>query len=59
MNLATVTEVVDPENENTTLPPPFARLDPDTGIFTYSPGESVDTVFPCKYNFTNLFSCTM
>ena len=45
--VATVTEVVDPENA--TLPQPFAQLDPDTGILTYSPGQSVDTVFPCKY----------
>ena len=43
---AAVTEVVDPEN--TTLPPPFARVDPNDGSLLYMPGESVDTVFPSK-----------
>ena len=43
---AAVTEVVDPEN--TTLPPPFARVDPNDGSLLYMPGESVDTVFPSE-----------
>ena len=28
------------------LPDPFARLDPDTQEVIYSPGESLETVFP-------------
>ena len=42
-----VTEVVDPEN--TTLPPPFARLDPNSGNLLYLPGENRTTVFPGGY----------
>ena len=29
-----------------TLPDPFARLDPVTQEVKYSPGESLETVFP-------------
>ena len=45
--VAAVTEVVDPEN--TTLPPPFARLDPNSGNLLYLPGENRTTVFPGGY----------
>ena len=45
--VAAVTEVVDPEN--TTLPPPFARVDPNSGNLLYLPGENRTTVFPGEY----------
>ena len=35
--------------ENTTLPPPFARLDPNSGNLLYLPGENRTTVFPGEY----------
>ena len=44
MVVAAVTEVVGPENS--TLPPPFARVDPNSGTFSYISGYTLDTVFP-------------
>ena len=44
MVVATVTEVVGPENS--TLPPPFARVDPNGGNFSYTSGDTLDTLFP-------------
>ena len=44
MVVATVTEVVGPENS--TLPPPFARVNHNSGKFSYISGYTLDTLFP-------------